>query len=220
MSAKAYYVSQGGQQLGPFSLEDIVAKLQSSELSPLDYLYDDATSDWVAFLEHKDFAQVIKEHKPKAPPKAQDAKFKEEEKKIKESVLKLEKKGEAVGEHMVTEWYVLKGENKFGPFAYTDLVKMLQQKVVYEFDFVWHPGLSTWKRIAELDSFNNKNVQTLKETLMPEISEIFFRRRHRRVAYNGTVLIHDNKEVWKGHGVEISAGGAGVIMENSMITPG
>src|SRR5690606_38372739 len=64
------------------------------------------------------------------------------------------------------------------------------------------------------------SIKKLKSTLMPEINEVFFRRRHRRVKYGGTILVHDNKSVWKGQGVEISAGGAGVIMENSMIVPG
>lgn len=111
-------------------------------------------------------------------------------------------------------------ENKFGPFSYPDVLKMLQQKVVFEFDFAWHPGLSTWVRIADLDPFKPDNIGKMKETLMPEISEVFFRRRHRRVRYGGTILVHDNKSVWKGKGVEISAGGAGVVMENAMVVPG
>lgn len=221
MSSKSFYVSHEGHQQGPLSLDEIVAKVKTGELSPLDYLYDESKSDWVAFIEFGPLAQKIQEHKPKAPPKpAPDKELKAEEKKIEETVKKMEETGQEVNEHMVTEWYVLKGENKFGPFAYTDLIKMLQQKVVFEFDFVWYPGLSSWKRIAELEAFTDRHIQTLKETLMPEISEVFFRRRHRRVAYNGTVLVHDNKSVWKGHGVEISAGGAGVVMENSLLTPG
>ena len=45
--------------------------------------------------------------------------------------------------HVISEWFVLKGENRFGPFNYTDLVKMLQQKVVFPFDFIWHAGLQS-----------------------------------------------------------------------------
>ena len=33
-------------------------------------------------------------------------------------------------------------------------------------------------------------------------------------------MVHDNKKVWKGQGFEISSGGAGIIMEHSMIVPG
>lgn len=226
MSTKVFYVSHEGHQQGPLSIDEILHKVKAGELTPLDYLFDEAKSDWVVFLEHEALASKLKEAKPKAPPKpapevqAEKKEVEAEEQQIEESVNELKAKGHEVSEHMVTEWYVLKGENKFGPFAYPDLIKMLQQKVVFEFDFVWHPGLSAWKRIAELSAFDSNKVKALKETLMPEISEVFFRRRHRRVTYNGTILIHDNKAVWKGHGVEISAGGAGVIMENSLLVPG
>lgn len=223
MSTKVFYVSHEGQQQGPLSVDEILTKIKAGELTPLDYLYDDVKSDWVVFLEHEVLAAKLKEAKPKAPPKPAahaEEQTKAEEKQIEHTVQEMKKNGHEVSEHMVTEWYVLKGENKFGPFAYPDLIKMLQQKVVFEFDFVWHPGLSAWKRIAELHAFEADKVKALKETLMPEISEVFFRRRHRRVNYNGTILIHDNKAVWKGHGVEISAGGAGVVMENSLLVPG
>ena len=56
--------------------------------------------------------------------------------------------------------------------------------------------------------------------MLPEVSQIFFRRRHKRVQYGGTILVHDNKKVWKGQAVEISEGGAGVVMDNSLIVPG
>jgi hypothetical protein len=223
MSAKSFYVSHEGHQQGPLSLDEIVAKVKAGELTPLDYLFDDAKNDWVVFLEHSALAARIQEHKPKTPPKPSPvphAPSAHEQQLIAKKVKEVESSGAEVKPDMVAEWFVLKGENKFGPFAYADLIKMLQQKVVYEFDFVWHTGLSGWKRIAELSCFDNGHIKKLKDTSMPDISDIFFRRRHRRVAYNGTIIIHDNKSVWKGEGVEISSGGAGVVMENSMLVPG
>ena len=226
MSAKSFYVSHDGQQQGPLSLDEIVMKVKSGELTPLDYLYDESKADWIGFLEHTALAAKIQEAKPKAPPKPSKpaplvhAATPHEQHQIKQKVHEVEKAGQPVSKDMVADWFVLKGENKFGPFAYVDLIKMLQQKVVFEFDFVWHTDMSTWKRIAELPCFDHSAVKSLKDTAMPDISEVFFRRRHRRVAYNGTIIIHDNKSVWKGEGVEISSGGAGVVMDNAMLIPG
>ena len=76
------------------------------------------------------------------------------------------------------------------------------------------------QRIAEMDAFAKEHIKSMKDSAMPEISQVFFRRRHKRVQYGGTLLIHDNKKVWKGKAVEISEGGAGVIMENSIVVPG
>lgn len=210
MSESSYFVSHEGQQSGPWGLSAIVDKVKGNELSLTDYIYDDGKKDWVLLLEYPPLAEKLKGHKPKAPPQP-----------LHEPAAKEPTPSQnAPEEFMATEWFVLKGENKFGPFAFTDMIKMLQDKIVYEFDFAWHPGMDTWKRIAELPAFHEANVKKLKSTLMPEISSVFFRRRHRRVKYGGTILIHDNSSVWKGRGLEISAGGAGVIMENSMIVPG
>lgn len=213
-----YFVSHSSQQMGPYTVDEIVRHVAEGTLSPLDYVYDESKSDWLLFLEHPELAEKVKELKPKAPPQVQ----KNSEVPKKESV-KAAKKGNlpsVLEEAMSHEWFILKGENKFGPFAYTDVVKMLQQGVVYEFDFAWHEGREGWDRIAELSYFNKDNMRALKENSMPEISEVFFRRRHRRVNYGSTIIVHDNKKVWKGKAVEISEGGAGVIMENAMVIPG
>jgi hypothetical protein len=207
MSLK-FYVSHESKQMGPFSIDEIVDHVGRGVLSPLDYIYDEAVSDWVLFLEHKDLAERVKALKPKAPPRVH-------EEPVESKVKKPSYQGGSD-----REWFILKGENKFGPFTYTDVVKMLQQGVVYEFDFTWNESMGGWTRIAETPDFNKDNLRKLKESSMPEINEVFFRRRYRRVQYGGTILIHDNKRVWKGKGVEMSEGGVGVVMENAMVLPG
>lgn len=213
-----FYVSHMGQQMGPYEVDEIINLVSAGTLSQLDYVYDEAAADWLVLLDHALFADKVRALKPKAPPKPAPVK-----KEPVEEVPKVTTSANVpshLQEFMAKEWFVLKGENKFGPFAYTDVIKMLQQGVIFEFDFAWYAGLETWKRIAELEAFNKDNVRALKDTVLPEIRDVFFRRRHKRVQYGGTILIHDNKSVWKGKAVEVSEGGAGVIMENAMCTPG
>lgn len=214
-----FYVSHEKEQMGPYSVDEIVKFVGDGTLSPLDYIYDEAKADWILFLDHELLAEKVKAMKPKAPPRAQE----EEPEKLKSKKIVHENKSNMPAElvePMSHEWFVLKGENKFGPFSYVDLIKMLQQGVVFEFDFAWHDGMANWERLAEISAFQKENLKKLKDTAMPEISEVFFRRRYRRVNYGGTILVHDNKKVWKGIGVEISEGGAGVVMENAMVLPG
>ena len=218
MKAEVFIVSHNNEELGPWSLVDIVSKVKSGELTQLDYIFVEEKQDWVSILEFEPIAQQLVGNKPSRPPE----KILSSEDPVEnlEADRVIQKSAEGQPEYMSVEWYVLKGENKFGPFSYIEVVKMLQQKVVFEFDFAWNLTLKAWQRIADLEVFTGENIKSLKETLMPEISEIFFRRRNRRVEYGGTVLVHDNSTVWKGKGVEISAGGAGVIMDNSMVSPG
>lgn len=220
-----YYVSHENQQMGPYSVDEIVSYVGAGTLSPLDYIYDEKIADWVLFLEHADLSEQVKKLKPNAPPQAQKGQTQagapvSHKKVSKPSYQKPGVQSENLAAAFRHEWFVLRGENKFGPFAYPDVIKMLQQGAVYEFDFAWCEGMPGWERIAQLQDFSKEALQKLKESSMPELSEVFFRRRHRRIKYGGTILIHDNKKVWKGTGVEISEGGAGVIMENAMVLPG
>lgn len=215
-----FYVSHSSQQMGPYSIDEIVSFVGDGTLSPLDYIYDEQKADWLAFVDHPALAEKVQALKPKAPPKTHE---KHVEAKGPKQSHKKEKLGDLSPELAAPvshEWFVLKGENKFGPFAYTDVVKMLQQGAVFEFDFVWHEGMDGWHRVAEIADFAKDRLKQLKESAMPEISEVFFRRRYRRVNYGGTILVHDNKKVWKGQAMEISEGGAGVVMENAMLVPG
>jgi len=204
-------VSHEGVQKGPYSLDEVVVMLKNMELSVLDYIYDDKKEDWVLLMDHPELSKKVHSSKPKAAPaveKAQDNK-------------EVHAQDQAINTYQNNaEWFVLKGANKFGPFPYMEVVKMLQEKVVYEFDFVWKQGFDAWKRIAQIPDFHYDHIKKLKETLMPEIKEVFFRRKHPRVDYQGIVLVHDNKNVWKGFGEEISVGGAGVVMDNALLIPG
>ena len=212
-----FYVSHSSEQMGPYAIDEIVQFVAQGTLSPLDYIYDEEKSDWLLFLDHPRLSEKVKSLKPKVVPKAQKAESPDHANQGDHSQAKRPQPRE---EGPQAEWFVLKGDNKFGPFTFADVVKMLQQGAVFEFDFAWHAGFETWMRIAELSDFSKENLKKLKESSMPEISEVFFRRRYRRVAYGGTILVHDNQKVWKGKTVEISEGGAGVVMENAMILPG
>lgn len=199
-----YFVAHAGEQAGPFSLDEIFAKIESKQLDLNDYIYDEASQDWVMLMAYPALSEKMKAMKPAAPPKAASSVVSDPTPLNKASI----------------EWFVLKGENKFGPFTVFDLVKMLQDKSVFEFDYVWHAGLKAWKRIAELEDFKPEAIRGMKQAGMPDMTEIFFRRRHARVEHGASILVHDNKTVWKGRSVEVSAGGAGIVVENALLQPG
>lgn len=110
------------------------------------------------------------------------------------------------------EWFVLKGESRFGPYSFEEVVRMLQDKSVFEFDFAWSAKMDNWRRIAEIGDFSAENIR--------HFDHLFIKRAHKRKKFEGTVLVHDNQQLWKGQAVEISDGGAGIVMNNSMLIPG
>jgi hypothetical protein len=152
--------------------------------------------------------------KPQTPPKSMPVK--------EGSAPKAAQAGNVAFLHPVNEWFLLKGEHRFGPFTYSDLVRMLQQKAAFTYDFVWHAGMSTWKRVAELEDFQPERIRSLfvQTGEKKNANPVFSSRQHPRQKFNGRVMIHDNTKLWHGEGFEISKGGAGVTMSNQMIFPG
>jgi len=194
-----FYIYRNGKQEGPFSKEKVIEKIKAQDLSASDFVYLDEKSDWVLVMDYEPLTEYIKTAKPKTvPPK----------KPTKESATASQ------------EWYILKGENRYGPFTYPDLIKMLQEKALFEYEYVWKTGMESWVRVAEVEDFTADKIRGLKDEAKSNLSEVFFRRRHARAHYGASILVHDNKHVWKGQGLEISPGGAGLIMDNSMILPG
>jgi hypothetical protein len=119
-----------------------------------------------------------------------------------------------------TEWFISKGETKFGPFNYFDVIKMLQEKVVFSFDFAWSAGQENWVRLAEIPTFSQEFVSEVIKEKEVQKMDLFLKRKHKRIETEFECYAHNNTAAWKGQGVEMSTGGAGVVMNNSLIVPG
>lgn len=131
----------------------------------------------------------------------------------------LKVKGPKMKSEHDTEWYLMKGDQRFGPFAYADVIRMLQEKIVFGFDYAWHDGLSGWKRVADIVEFQETSIRGLLKD-KKAAKEVFLTRKFPRHAHSGKVVIHDQREWWSGQVLEISAGGAAVCIDNSLAVPG
>ena len=139
---------------------------------------------------------------------------------VREKALKISRALEEVADPIMSEWYILKDNNKYGPYTYKDMLNMLDEKFIYGFDFVWHKSLSNWRRLADLDAFTYQNINKLKNTYMPELTQLYYKRRHKRVNYGHSIMVHDNNRVWKAKSVQIGQGGVGVLMEETHVVKG
>src|SRR5690606_34848204 len=110
------------------------------------------------------------------------------------------------------EWFVMKGQSQFGPFGAADLVRLMQEKTVFEFDFVWNASMKDWKRVAEIPDFSKEKIQSYKSS--------FFKREHTRKPLEGRIIVHNGTDFWMAEGKEISNGGMGLFIKDTMITPG
>ena len=193
-----YFINHDGSQKGPWTLEEIKQKIASSEISVMDYVFDEDRADWVVMMTFGPFAQLLHNVPVTVVPKP------------------LEQAPIASQD----EWFVLRADNKYGPFKYLDLVKMLQAKQLFDFDFVWNKSMSTWNRVSENDHFRADKIKQLKGSQAGNTENVFYRRKHARASINASILLHNNKEVWKGRSAEVSSGGAGLIIQASDIQVG
>jgi hypothetical protein len=204
-----FYVSLNGGHVGPYSVETIVQKIEAGEHVWTDYVYCEAKADWVVIMEHPSFADKFQASSVKTPEID-------------------------VGEHTVINaaapkhdekykekaWYILKEDNNYGPFSKLELVQMLQEKTMFEYDYIWHSKLNAWKRVAEVEEYSPESIRAMKGSGLTEIAEVFFRRRHARASYGCSLIVHNNKTVFKGRSMEISSGGAGILIDNPNLQPG
>jgi hypothetical protein len=195
---KQYYISFEGSHIGPYSIDAIVSRIQDKKSQWTDYVYDEAVGEWVMLLEHPEFASKNTKQAPSNLPAAH---------------IDTHKLGEK-------EWFVLKEGNNYGPYSKLELIQMLQERSLYEYDYVWHQGMSAWMRVAELTEFSKDSIRDLKESSNSDVSEIFFRRRHARARYGASLIVHNSKAVFSGRTIEISEGGAGVMIESPDLQPG
>lgn len=201
---KQFFVSKNGSHVGPYNYDEVLRKLEGQDHHWMDYVYDDSAQDWIMLLEHPQFTEKFNAGfaRPSAKPIEPKA---------------VEFKSDRLKEK---EWFILKDGNNYGPFSALDLVQMLQEKTLFEYDYCWHHGQTAWKRLAEVPEFGMDKIRALRDSRDVDVSEIFFRRRHARARYGCSVIVHNNKAVFKGQNVEISEGGAGVVVQNAHLQPG
>lgn len=211
-----YMVSRNGETLGPWAIDVIAQKLAMAELAVTDFAWDEKANDWVTLMEFGELKTYLHSRKPKAPaPRVAIATATTVESVARPTLVT---ETEAIQE----EWYVSRGQQKFGPFSYLGVIKALQDKSVFEFDYIWTAGMDTWIRIAEHEKFATETIRTLLQNTVksPELVEVFAQRKHPRLLLENDVLVHDNSSVSAGRMVEASVGGSGLIVKNSTLVPG
>ncbi len=200
-----FYITQNGNSVGPWSVDQILSNLKSNSLSWTDYLFDEVKQDWVLLMDHASFVSHFRDmaNAPATKPTPVVGIPRSESEQAREK-----------------EWFCLRGDNKYGPFTLIEAIKMLQDKNLYEFDFVWNVRFQSWKRVSECEEFQPEKVRALRDSGHLEIEEVFFRRRHVRAQYGASLLVHNSRDVWKAESFEISSGGCGLMVECQTLEPG
>lgn len=115
------------------------------------------------------------------------------------------------------EWMILKGEDQFGPFSYSEVISLLQENSLHQFDYIWSSHLETWTPIADLAEFSADRIIRIVEK--NDKHESFGIRKFDRKPIKLKAYCHNNKKLWFGQTESLSLGGAMITMENPLLTP-
>ena len=116
------------------------------------------------------------------------------------------------------EWHVLKSETQYGPYTYEEMIRMMQNGLVFGFDYVWSPHLENWSPLADLEDFSKDRLARLAEKNPNE--QVFSRRTQDRVVCSLPCYVNDQHTLWEGTVENLSEGGALVFMKNPTLLPG
>jgi hypothetical protein len=117
------------------------------------------------------------------------------------------------------DWFVLKAQQKFGPYSYEDMISMKQKKQLYDFDYVWKAGFNVWMPVAHVEELSSTRfLQWIKEN--PKNSNHLVPRTTTRILHITPLSIHNNSNLWKGSTHSLSINGAQITMNNPFVLPG
>lgn len=196
-----YFIASQGQQQGPFTLQEIELQLTDQKLNWHDYIYCDHKNDWVLLMEYPHFTSMFNKSFVTPISSKSSVRFKADNDPLKDRI-----------------WFILKQNNNYGPFSKAEVIQMLQGKTLLEYDFIWHEGMRAWQRLSEVKDFSIDEIKVIFEKVSskktdPHLTNIFYRRKFPRARLNTAAIVHDKKKVYKSVGVEISEGGAGLLIE-------
>lgn len=117
------------------------------------------------------------------------------------------------------QWYILRGEMKYGPYEYSALIRMIQMSELQDYNYVWASHLENWTQVGDLQEFSKDRLCRLIET-QDHLSGAFIERKHPRVNLETPVYAHNEMACFDGQTLSVSENGALVLLNDPLLQPG
>lgn len=117
------------------------------------------------------------------------------------------------------QWYILRGELKYGPYDYRSLISMLQNGELFDYNYVWSGHLENWTLLGDLQEFSKDRMCRLLES-GEDLADAFKERQGPRVNLEVPVYAHNNQSMFDGHTITVSENGALVLLNDPLLLPG
>jgi len=117
------------------------------------------------------------------------------------------------------EWYILRGEMKYGPYEYSALIHMIQTGELYDYNYVWASHMESWMLLGDIEEFSKDRLARLIQT-QDHITGSFIKRGSPRIDCDIEVYAHNELNFFDGTCTSISDNGALVLLNDPLLLPG
>lgn len=117
------------------------------------------------------------------------------------------------------QWYILRGDLKYGPYAYKAMISMIQNSELQDYNYAWAPHLESWALVGELPEFSKDRLCRLIET-KDHLAGSIKDRKAPRVNIEIPVWAHNDNVFFDGQTLSLSENGALLLLNNPLLQPG
>lgn len=117
------------------------------------------------------------------------------------------------------QWYILRGEMKYGPYEYRSLITMIQNGELFDYNYVWASHMENWTLVGDLPEFSKDRLCRLIET-KDHLSGAFKERKFPRVDLETPVYAHNDHNFFDGHSLSVSENGALLLLNDPLLQLG
>lgn len=118
-----------------------------------------------------------------------------------------------------SQWYILRGEMKYGPYDYAVIINMLQKGEVQDYNYVWAAHLSSWTLLGDVPDFSRDRLAGLI-TSRDQAKHGFIIREFARKDIVVPVYGHNEHYFFDGESLSLSENGALVLLNTPLLVPG
>jgi hypothetical protein len=119
----------------------------------------------------------------------------------------------------LTQWYILRGEMKYGPYEYSALIHMIQTGELFDYNYVWAPHLESWMLLGDMQEFSKDSLARLIQA-QDHLAGAFIKRGSPRLTCDIDVYAHNDYNFFDGKCTSISDNGALVLLNDPLLLPG
>lgn len=112
-------------------------------------------------------------------------------------------------------WYILRHNQKTGPYTYTQMIEQVQKDEVMDYQYVWAPHLEQWTIMAEVEDFSKDRLIRLIEK-MPEHFP-FLDRVEQRAESELKIQAHNDLKFFDGECLSLSKKGGLFLLNEPLL---